>query len=441
MENLVLVELSRAFAGSELGLVEAAQQSLTPAPKIVVVGLEPQRELLNSPDITFEVTDGYDANVQQAVAKAISEYGEGRTCTVYSFHPEISSGRSPILEPLSNQVTFTQAGKLLSPSSKPAYPDPRDAFEWPEELMSLDDALVALQSVLSSNNADQRPVLKTYIRPWLNLKDPRFNPENRHPGVDSPRLMTRLLHHAKLRGIIQVIGAEPRVSVRLLQHVERTVTPTSIRDHSSDSERLASKESRGSRSEQFQTILLQTVGLFPDVRELLLDHIETTQKAQAGKATAGQVIKQAIKLTLEASPDAFPRKNNDDLPKDKYPWRKVEGFALNILARAGLIVDADGQTLANASPWAIRSGYFSHFPPEWKTLVDAELVYELVAAQAGVSWNDGEDLAGALWCARDEDYIHRVDAAIDHLFAENRVVMAKAGQELQVNRDEGRHRA
>ena len=64
-------------------------------------------------------------------------------------------------------------------------------------------------------------------------------------------------------------------------------------------------------------------------------------------------------------------------------------------------------------------------------MIDAELIYELVVAQAGVSWNDGEDLAGALWCARDDTYIQRVDAAIDLLFTEKRVAMSKTSQELR----------
>ncbi|KRE27931.1 hypothetical protein ASG82_16455 [Mycobacterium sp. Soil538] len=296
------------------------------------------------------------------------------------------------------------------------------------------EALEILRDVLEEHGAATAPVLKTSIRPWLQVKSRAFDADSGLPGARTPTLMGRLLHHAEQAGIVRQSGSEPTISVALLQ--PRGGGSSVVTGAKSD--RNAKPDE--TRSEQFQTILLNGIGLFPDVRESLLDNIDDIRKVQAGKVTAGQVIKQAVKTTKDNAPDVFPRKNKDDLPKDKFPWRKVEGFALLILSRAGLVTDADGHRTDSQSPWSIRNGYLTTFPPEWKTLVDAELILELVVARAGVSWNDGVDLAGALWCDRDEMYVQRVDLAIEQLFESKRVTMSANTQELEPLEHPGRHR-
>lgn len=429
--NLVLVDLTRAYAGTEEDLAQRAVQA-TVDPKLVVVGLEVQQSALAGMDSTFVITDGYDANVQQAVADALANHGrDADSITVYSFNPAIYSGRSPAMQGLEPAPKFLPGNRLVAPGRGDETNGKKgeDRFAWPDQLLPLPDALDLLQEVLQERGAATKPVLKTDIRPRLKDKSQAFDSESGLPGARTPTLMSRLLHHAEQAGIVEQHGVDPAVSVRLLRE-KRESAPKSGRAVGTDE----------TRSEQFQTILLNGIGLFPDVRERLLDNIDQLHAAQAARVTAGQVIKQAVKKTKDESPDVFPRKNKDDLPKEKFPWRKVEGFALLILSRAGLIVDAEGNRSDSRSPWGIRSGFLATFPSEWKTLIDAELILELVVARAGVSWNDGVDLAGALWCNRDEEYVQRVDLAIEQLFESKRVAMSAGTNELEPLDHPGRHR-
>ncbi|MEE3067569.1 MAG: hypothetical protein VYA67_27145 [Actinomycetota bacterium] len=409
-----ILDLTRANPGTESELVLAALTASAGQPT-TLIGYAPQREAVPADaDINFIESDGYPPSVASAIATAVRKLStDDAPISVYSFHRSVVRREEPELTGLGSHIAFQTGARLL-----PAVPRARRTDEWPNELIELDEALKYLREVLTESGATREPIYKAAIRNLLKAKSHKFDSKSGLPGADTPNLMTILLSNAEEQGMIDQIGREPSVRVRL----KGDSTTASRSDVVVESIEAPGKR----RSDLFQSILMDGIGLFSDVRELFLERLEEILAAQVGarERPAGVVVKQAIKRTREDAPDTFFRKSNRDLPKDKYPWRKLEGFALLILSRAGIIVDADKEPFSDPSPWAVKSGEFITLPENWKTRVDGELILELVRAQAEVTWADGVDLAGALWCNREDEYIDRIDAAIMYLTAEKGLKVA-----------------
>ncbi|WP_155766762.1 hypothetical protein [Mycobacterium intracellulare] len=436
--DTVVLDLSRAFAGSESQLAKAALEASS-EPNLIVVGLEAQRAALgDAVEYVFIETDGYEPNVGAAVAEALRQHADKSTSSiVYSFHPSVSNGKAPNLADFADTATFNHATRLIAANTK----ESGEPTAWPNELIPLDEALSLLAEVLTENNAAHHPMYKSKIRVLLKQKSRRFDPRSGLPGANTPNLISRLLAQAEERGLIDYVGTDPStVRVRLKRGATAPEEAAAVAPVTNapeiDAGALPVKDEQKSRSERFQDILIDRTGLFSDVRERLLDNVQGILAVQATRAEAGEIVKQAVKKTKTDSPAYFARKSNDDLPKDKYPWRKVEGFALVLFARIGIIVDDEGKPIREGGPWQIRRGYFTEIPDNWKTLVDAELILELIRAHERVDFDDIEDLAGAMWCERTEDLIDRVDAAIDYLTRKSRASVSASSGELEINGDD-----
>ncbi|GAB3995870.1 hypothetical protein GCM10029992_14270 [Glycomyces albus] len=169
------------------------------------------------------------------------------------------------------------------------------------------------------------------------------------------------------------------------------------------------------RSSRYQRVARESLGLHADVRELFFMKLDPLLKEQGEALRVQDVLDQAITHTKEDGPEAFPRTGEHKLPRSQYPWRKLEGFALRALALAGLI-EVDGEAMRDTGdPWTLRAGRFSEYDSDWITLVESQIVLAIIRGCDDVDWDSCVDLAGAMYLKRDDEYVRRVDAALESL--------------------------
>lgn len=441
MKKIPLIDIVRAFAGTEENVVSAvlAKHGLVDG-RPIVVGLEAQRDALGASleSVDFHVApEGYEPEVLRFVADVVREHLNredfGAGFVIYSFHPMIFN-RQGELAPLAWALDVSSPRDLLRQSST------FKGDAWPVQLMPLEEALQVLREALQREGAAVNPVSKTNIRDLLKRRDSRFDGRV-NPAARTDHLISTLLTGAERQGWVRLLGQPPRVYVQLIdgfEHGELSTVQYSdatnqIESTGSDAMHRAPRsgiigtagDPSGAqvefvpitKSQVFQDVLRKgRLGPHADVRELLWDSLEESLKDEPVVRSVSYAMRRAIDLTRDRSPDSFSR-SKEDLPKDSYPWRNLEGFAVSVCARAGLIEDGDGQIISSGSPWKFRQGCFIALPDDWRERVDAELVLEIIRRCNDVGWDDRPNLAGALYLDRGDEFVNRVDRSIEILFA------------------------
>ncbi|CAM5631875.1 hypothetical protein SALBM217S_00320 [Streptomyces griseoloalbus] len=336
---------------------------------------------------------------------------------------------------------------------------------WPEQLMPLDEALVALQEALRTAGATgpERSLPKTDIRSRLVRVDERFDKDANYLAR-TPRLVSILLREARNRGMVRQYGTEPQVRVFLSTNpathsdagavsqvpsgsfssgpalaggapsgipspsqVYGSQSTVSFPSQVAPSERSPVDAGEPvSRSYSFVDMLRsKELGPYPEVRHLLYAEIARVSEGEQEVSSIRDLARRAVRATREQAPTEFPRpRSATGLAKEKYDWRGLEKFAIRIMVRGGLALGPDGTPLAaTTSVWeARRAPVLRELPQDLSVRFDAEIVMEIVEHFQDVTPEDIDHLAGALLANRDEWARDHIDEAIFYLQDTGRVV-------------------
>ncbi|MFI0260338.1 hypothetical protein ACH4OW_15055 [Streptomyces sp. NPDC017056] len=426
---VLVIDVTRSFAGNEERFVSALLELYAPLePEVVVIGLEPQRFVLDAlnKNVDFRVTStGYEPQVRLEIAALVRERAArdpGERFLVSSHHRSVQAKEGE-LAPLASVFETVHPRDVLR---RP----PRAAEELIAELMPVREALEVLRTVLRQVDASNRPVMKTDIRSLLTRFDERFS-RQRYPAARAPQLITHLLDAAVAEGVVRLIGNDPLVYVQLAEesrqgsnnHPAGTSETHSLVQCTVESKRSDFRPE--TRSQELQYALrVQDFGPHAEVREALYEAISRVTANSVEDASIKELVHAAVRVARDESPSHFPRKMGENLAKEKYPWRNLEGFIVRLLVRGGMIVDSDGKEMPEGPIWALRQGHLAPLPSDWPIRLDAELVLAIVRSRSDVSWQDGVDLAGALYLNRTEQYVERIDRIVELLFTRQQIDVA-----------------
>ncbi|MGH4007671.1 MAG: hypothetical protein ACRDTH_05810 [Pseudonocardiaceae bacterium] len=438
--NTLLVDITRSFAGKEETLVSAALAKHGQGDhRPIVIGLDAQRSALEISIelVEFRVAPGaYEPEVLGFVAEVVHEHlnrDASMRFTIYSYHPMIFTKQGEL-------AGIAEALNINSPLELLRENNIGECDRWPAQLMPLEEALHLLRIGLRQAGASTNPVSKTNVRNILQTHDQRFD-KRVNPAARTLNLITMLLEAAQRQGWVQLRGKHPKVDVWLVETsasnevswIDRPNTSADIELKSNEAAREplstrmdgAGHDPRApkkqpfvpeTRSQVFQAALWAGIGLHADVRELLWDSLEELLKEDPDVRSVGHTIGRAVAIARDRAPTTFPRPK-EDFPKEAYPWRKLEGFAVTVCVRAGLIENGDGTIMSPGPFWEVRRGRFTSSPSDWRMRIDAELLLEIIRRCKNVTWDDGPDLAGALFLDRDEQHEHRINHAFEILGA------------------------
>ncbi|WP_043639050.1 hypothetical protein [Nonomuraea candida] len=459
-----IIDITRANPGTERKLVEAvlAQDGGRFSARPLVTGFNNQESRLSGIAAMVQFASLGDwlpeAEINEQTARLAatpaSEAGRsGDTVLIYSFHHSILN--------LEGAVGSVSPRPLTTPLRAYARNTAIILTEWPDELMPLDQAVASLAATLAREGATvERPVAKTNVRPQLVRQDPRFD-KRAHPSAALPGLITLLLEKARDRGLIQTVGVDPGTQVYLtaagqayaaaahaVPHLPATAGSGSGSGAASGAEVAASDpvgitaggSSGGGqdRSALFQTILRQTdFGIFPQVRQDFYAHMkQIAAELGDGPPTSRELCRQAARRTKEGAPDKIKQSRRDEskgeIPKDAYPWKKLEQFGMRALARAGLLAGPDGRSIGDGDPWRIPSARVASLPDDLADLLDGEMVVEIIRKCPDVGWQDCESLAGAVLDGRSDDDSDRIAGIVVMLIEQGRIEWDATTQVLRI---------
>lgn len=439
--GVLIIDITRVTAGNEANFVTGLwERYVSLEPDVIVVGLEAQRPIAEGLglQVTFRATPtGYEPQVRADIAAVLREILNQDLAA----HPLVCSYHLSIQRKEDDLAALAHAFEAVSPKGVLKRQPATSAEAWPTELIPLGQALDVLRTAL--RDVAGHTVWKTDVRHHLARVDKRFL-KNHDPAARSSHLITRLLDAAVSEGIVRITGNEPRVRVHLVEEGPGGERAGHLARTSALVQRTAAagrpEFQPETRSQELQHALRRhQFGPHVEVREILYGAIEKTVADSAGEEVlVGDLVHAAVKLTRDEAPSSFPRRRGDDLLKEQYPWRDVEGFAVRLLGRGGMITDGDGRQLREGPVWTLRKGRLAALAAQWQLRLDAELVLEIVRHRTDVSWQDGVDLAGALYLKRTDEYVDRIDRIVEMLLEERLVdVMADTECLRAVGRQDG----
>ncbi|MEU8431795.1 hypothetical protein AB0F18_02610 [Streptomyces sp. NPDC029216] len=464
--DVLIVDTTRAINGTAADITNSVLASFpNPERLAFVTRADQDGELDQLPsDAAVKSLPGLPGDLDAAAA--VAEFIRGISAElpdvafiVYSFHRRV----------LAKDGDLAQLGQLIVTRSLREHVPQRAGQSnsaWPTQLMPLEDALDALEKALRRGQerpGHRRAVLKTELRTLLTMVEPRFD-KDMYPLAGTPRLISILLHEAQERGMIRQFGREPQISIALGESVgpSTAARPASVpqpeefaiqavapvpapavapsataavtinvpaQAHSSKPvPELTRVSTTPSRSWEFADVLRQRrLGPYPEVRHILYEEIADVAalngRTESPVLTVRALARQAVTATRQKAPDHFPRRNGDDLPKDKYDWRGLENFVVQVISRTELTLGSDGKPLpSDASIWATRQAPVRYpFPENIKITFDAEMIYEVVRTCQDVTPDDIVHLAGALLGGRGVQQTDHVEDVLDYLLQQGRI--------------------
>jgi hypothetical protein len=439
-----IIDITRANATTERKLVEAVldQDSSEFKTRPIVVGFDGQRAALGGVagmvDFRSAGTWAAEPDIARLLVGLARTTPQFTRCKIYSFHPTVLArqGDLALLDGMTDVIPLRNYIKSTASAQNSG---------WPEALMPLDEALRLLVQTLQESNATaEHPVPKTDIRQLLSRKDRRLL-KTSSPMAAQPGLITVLLNRAAEKGLVQLIGVDPRVQVSLrgqgtapamaAQAAHEALVPAPLIGMADEQETttLSAMEEEG-RSKVFQTILRKSdFGIFPEVRSQFYAHISQIAKDREGiPISAREITREAAALCRTDAPPVFEGRKKGDLSKDKYPWRKLEEFGMRAMARAGMLQGKDGET-APDNPWVLPTSMIvTPLPEDLDIRLDAEMVLEIIRHCSSIGWNDRVELAGAILNGRSEALTDRVEEIIHYLLQSGRVEWDQEAEVLKV---------
>ncbi|PZT75828.1 MULTISPECIES: hypothetical protein [unclassified Streptomyces] len=456
--DVLIVDTTRANNGTAAAITDSVVARHPGLAKLALVTRADQAEEFSSLPIGTEnrtlVGLPGDLEAAQAVADLIKNYSaefDDAAFTVYSFHYRVlgKQGDLALLDkPINTYSLRDHVPGRVGPQGS----------SWPVALMPLEDALKALRTALQRAQAPsgaRRPVYKTELRTLLTMEEPRFD-KNRYPLAGTHRLISLLLQEALSRGMIAQFGTEPTISVALQEPAgpsrgmvpspasTRSVTAVASTAATANPATTPTTAAAGipaqahasavptasvndTRSWHFANVLRQLrLGPYPEVRHDLYDRIiAITQENQDSSAelTVRTLARRAVAQVRSNAPEHFPRRNGDDLPRDRYDWRGLENFMVHVLSRTEIALGANGKPLPReTSIWETRQAPVQQpLPADIKFAFDAEMVFEVVRVCGNVTPDDIVHLAGAMLGGRGAQQTDHMENVLDYLLKQGRV--------------------
>ncbi len=176
------------------------------------------------------------------------------------------------------------------------------------------------------------------------------------------------------------------------------------------------KEDRSRKMEE--SIRRRQMGPYTTCR---LAMFEAIAEVMAGHQANGIALKELLASALRIAEAKLDNDPDRTAKAREQPWRKVEAYMANLLARSGTLLDEAGKSIGFGFRFGLAMVH--SLSPNWEVKADAEILLALLGDWHDVSQRDIPNLAGVLYHDRGGVSSQgRALAVVQYLVQQRRVV-------------------
>jgi hypothetical protein len=417
-----LIDLTRAHAGTEGEVLRALHDAhpWTPDTAVECLVLAAQTVVEGQYGIVRadvgEASD--DAEVAAAVHQRVSQArAEGREVTVASFRGSVKSV-AEMLGVMLGGVTFVH----LAPFA-PATETAAEGMVWDEAWMPREEAVDALVQTIGRSASRMR---MTDLRKALAAYNPRFR---KRVGTfnSRPKFVSTLVGFAVDRGLVvtaHTTGEDNNPVLELTPAGRARVTvpvlPPQALPAVQDAGPAAVDGSR-SRSHLFIDVLRKNeMGPFQELRLDIYEELERLVKE--GTRPPQQLIRDAVNAVRDR------RKGAPSKSGKQFPWTGVRTFMSRLTRRVPVLLHEGRPVTMSLGQDAVA---VTELATDWRLTLDGELICFMLERGVQITVDDYDELAGALYNSRRDQFYDLAHEVVAHLARSGRVVESP-GDEMTI---------
>ena len=429
--NYIIADITRAWAGSEASLLRAMLQLYenVESSNITIVCYQDQQNAANLVKMDFHIHSlprgvhytQIAENVWSLIYPEIDGLSKSDQILILSFHTEVlklESRIEPHFKPYISFIHWSTATGGISPEksivSKRAL--------WPEEVISRNEALSILTEALQNERALERSsaIRQADLRFYIGQIDNRLSKSG--PLGSTPGLIKLLVESAESRQLIEVDRSTDKVNPFIWIRNAKLKSPAKDKSVQPD---LISGKSK-SRSQEYMDILrTRDLGPFSSIRETLYDCLESVVRKGNRKRARPITIMTTLGAAIDETIAICNNTNNKGkIDAERFPWRRVRQFLINIMIRRPVLLNEHKQIVAPS--FSSVAMIVTGLKENWRNDLEGELIIALVESGIGIHLVDTPSLAGALFVSRTDKDEHRIGEIIQYLLNEKRLIESGA---------------
>ncbi|MFC5752341.1 hypothetical protein [Actinomadura rugatobispora] len=349
-----------------------------------------------------------DAAVAAAVHQRVSQArADGREVAVASFRGSVKNV-AEMLGVMLGGVTFVH----LAPFA-PAAEAAAEGMVWDDAWMPRDEAVDALVQAIGRSAARMR---MTDLRKALTAYNPRFR---KQVGTfnSRPKFVSTLVGFAVDRGLAVTTHTSGEDNNPVLEltpagraRVTAPVLPSPMPPPGQDA--IASADGSRSRSHLFVDVLRKNeMGPFQELRLDIYEELERLVKE--GTRPPQQLIRDAVNAVRDQ------RKGAPSKSGKQFPWTGVRTFMGKLTRRVPVLLHDGRPVTLSLGQDAVAVTELAH---GWRLTLDGELICFMLERGVQITVDDYDELAGALYNSRRDEFYDLAHEVVAHLARSGRVV-------------------